>query len=74
MHSSKNSLYLVVTASNTLPVQAVACKHVLPHFPVNQLEVINMPLIHFLLITLHCTWKHLEIQGLLVKLFPNSAS
>ena len=46
--SSKNSLYLVFTASNTLPLQVVACKQVLPHFPVNWLEVINYAIKSFL--------------------------
>lgn len=69
MCSSKNSLYLVFTASNTLPLQVVACKQVLPHFPVNWQKSSIMPLSHFLFIISHCTWKHLEIQGLLVKFF-----
>lgn len=46
--SSKNSLNLVFTASNTLPLQVVACKQVLPHFPVNWLEVINYAIKSFL--------------------------
>ena len=69
MCSSKISLYLVFTASNTLPLQVVACKQVLPHFPVNWQKSSVMPLSHFLFIISHCTWKHLEIQGLLVKHF-----
>ena len=57
MCSSKNSPCLVVTAS---PLQVVACKQVLPHFPVNQLEVINYAINSFLV---HNFTLYLEALG-----------